>query len=120
MVCMLLIVIKGPFDYVSRSCLLLILDRMDADGSLIRWTDSFMSDRSVSLIIFGHLYEETAVETGVLQGSQVSSVLFNIQQKRGVSRCRAGAERVYSNIIRGLLHMTGGSRLGGASVCMAG
>lgn len=75
---MLQIDIKGAFDHVSRSCLLQTMENMDADDELMRWTESFMLDRIVSLVIHRHLCEEIAVETRVSQGSPVSLVLIAI------------------------------------------
>lgn len=54
------------------------MERMDADSNLMRWTEFFMSDRSVSLVIDDHFCQETPVETGLPQGSSVSLVLFPI------------------------------------------
>lgn len=68
---MLLMDVKSTFNHVSRNYLLRTMETMDADGDLILWIEAFMSNRSVSLVIEGHLFEETAVETGVLQGSPV-------------------------------------------------
>lgn len=41
-----------------------------------------MSDRRVGLVIDRHQYEETSVDTGVLQGSPVSLILFAIYLRR--------------------------------------
>lgn len=57
---------------------------MDADGDLIRWTESFLSDRIVDLIIDGNQCQETAVDTGVSQGLPVLLILFPIYLSRGV------------------------------------
>lgn len=48
---MLLMDIKGAFDHVCRNCLLRSMDDMGVDRDLMRWTVSFMSDRSVGLVI---------------------------------------------------------------------
>jgi hypothetical protein len=70
--------VKGAFDHVSRTRLTKRLEELEADLQLIRWTDNFMKERKVSLIINGH---ETAMEltnSGIPQGSPVSPILFAI------------------------------------------
>ena len=42
---------------------------------LVRWTDSFMSDRKVRLVLDGR-EKEHEVETGAPQGSPVAPILF--------------------------------------------
>lgn len=54
------------------------MERMNADGDLMLWNDSFMSDKSVSLVIDSYLCEESAVEMRVPQGLVVSPILFAI------------------------------------------
>lgn len=51
---MLLVDKNGVFDHVSRNCLLHTMEGIDADSDLMRWTDSFMSNKSVGLVIDGH------------------------------------------------------------------
>ena len=48
------------------------------DGDLIRWTESFLSERTVEMIIEGNAMERHPVEAGVPQGSLVSPILFAI------------------------------------------
>jgi hypothetical protein len=48
------------------------------DGDLIRWTESFLSERTVEMIIEGNAMQRHPVEAGVLQGSPVSLILFAI------------------------------------------
>lgn len=42
--------VKVAFNYVSRSCLLLTIETMAIESDLMRWTESFMSDRSMRLL----------------------------------------------------------------------
>lgn len=56
---MLLIDMKGAFDYVSLGCLLYTMVGINAYGDLLHWTESFMSDRKVGLVIDGHQYAGT-------------------------------------------------------------
>lgn len=73
---MLLINVKGTFDHVGRHCLLQAMEMMNTDGDLMRWTEFLIPDRCTSLVIDCHMCKRTAVETGVLQESLVSPVLF--------------------------------------------
>lgn len=65
MVGMLLIDVKGSFDHISRNCLSRTMERMGADGHLMRMTKSFISNSSVGLVINRQLCKEIAVEIGV-------------------------------------------------------
>lgn len=77
---MLLIDIKEEFDHISSNILLRTMKSKGADGDLMRWTVSFMSDRSVSLGIDSHQCTAAGIETGVPQGLLVSPILFAIYQ----------------------------------------
>ena len=48
------------------------------DGDFVAWTKFFLTDRSVQLVINGHDNKEREIETGILQRSPVSSILFLI------------------------------------------
>jgi len=52
------------------------LGELGIEPDLIRWTDSFMSDRRVKLMLEGRGGEDHEVETGVPQGSPVAPILF--------------------------------------------
>lgn len=54
------------------------MDDMAADGDLWRWTESFMSDKSESLVIDHYHCTDVEVETAVSQWSPVLSILFAI------------------------------------------
>jgi len=51
---------------------------MRIDGDLIRWTESFLSDRTVEMVIEGNVLQSHPVEAGIPQGSPVSQILFTI------------------------------------------
>lgn len=51
---MLLIDVKGAFDNVSKNYLLRHRESNDIYGDLMRWTDTFVTDISVGLMIDGH------------------------------------------------------------------
>ena len=48
------------------------------DGDLICWTASFLSDRTVEMVIEGKVMERHLVEAGISQGSPVSPIVFAI------------------------------------------
>lgn len=72
--------IKSTFNNVRRNCLLQTIERIDADSDLMQRTESLILGRSMSLVIDGYLYEETAFHTGVARRSQVPTVLFAIYE----------------------------------------
>jgi retron-type reverse transcriptase len=45
-------------------------------GNMIRWVDSFLSDRRAMLVIDGRTGQTHAIQAGLPQGSPVSPVLF--------------------------------------------
>jgi len=67
---------KSAFNNVSRPVLSRRLVELGIEPDLVRWTDPFMSDRSVRLVLEGREEEEHEVETGVPQGSPVAPILF--------------------------------------------
>lgn len=60
----LFINVNRVFDHMSRSYLLCSIESMGLDGDRIRWTESFISNRSVGIILNRHQYIEVRVETG--------------------------------------------------------
>ena len=52
--------------------------QLEIDNDLIGWTQSFLTDRRVEIIIDGHKNPERDVETGIPQGSPASPILFLI------------------------------------------
>lgn len=68
--------IMGAFDHVVRQKLIGGLWGMGMDGDLVRWVDSFLSNRRALLVIDGHAGDETPINSGLPQGSPVSPVLF--------------------------------------------
>jgi len=58
---------------VSRPILRKWMAELGIEPDLVRWTNSFMSNRKVRLILEGH-----EVETGVPQESRVAPILFAV------------------------------------------
>jgi hypothetical protein len=75
---LLLMVIKAAFPSVAKGRLVNIMKVRQMDGDLIRWTESFLSETMVEMIIEGNAMERYRVEAGVLQGSPMSPILFAI------------------------------------------
>lgn len=75
---MLLMDVKRAFDHVSKGYLLPTIEKMGTDSDLMRNTKSFISARSVGLLIDGHLWKQMTVETEFPLGSPISSTLFAI------------------------------------------
>jgi len=76
--CVLLMDIKAAFPSVVRGRLIHAMKAKKIDGDLIRWTESFLSERSVEVVIEGNVLQSHPVESGVPQGSPISPILFAI------------------------------------------
>jgi hypothetical protein len=70
--------IKEAFPSVAKGRLVNLMKVRQMDGDLICWTESFLSERAVEMIIEGNAMERHPVERGVPQGSSVSPILFAI------------------------------------------
>ena len=70
--------VKRAFDHVSRAQLAQRMADLGIDDDLIGWTQSFLTDRWVELMIDGYVNPKHKVETGIPQGSPVSPILFLI------------------------------------------
>ena len=74
----LLLDIKGAFDYMAKNQLLAILQRLRLPYSLISWVTSFLSNRQLRLQFDGNIEQFSRVDTGIPQGSPISPILFLI------------------------------------------
>jgi hypothetical protein len=70
--------IKAAFLSVEKRRPVNLMKVTQMDGDLIRWTESFLSERTVVMIIEGKVMERHLVEAAVLQGLPVSPILFAI------------------------------------------
>ena len=50
----------------------------EMDGDLVRWTESFLSERMVEMIILDSVMDRHPVEARITQGSPVSPIFFVI------------------------------------------
>jgi len=74
----LLMDIKAAFPSVGRGILVHTMKGKGIDEDLIRWTASFLSDRTVEMVIEANVMERRPVESGIPQGSPLSPILFPI------------------------------------------
>jgi hypothetical protein len=74
----LLMDIKAAFPRVAKGRLLNLMKVRQMDGDLIQWTESYLSERPVEMVLEGNAMDRHPVDAGVPQGSPVSPVLFTI------------------------------------------
>jgi hypothetical protein len=72
----LLMDIKAAFPSVAKGRLVNLVKVRQLDGDLICWTESFLSERIVDIIIEGNAIERHSVGAGVPKGSPLSPILF--------------------------------------------
>ena len=70
--------LSKAFDTISHKKLLLKLQAYGIQGSLLKWIESFLSDRSQSVVINSTLSGHKPCISGVPQGSVLSPLLFII------------------------------------------
>ena len=70
--------VKGAYPNVIRQQLIKRLVELGIPGDLIRWVNSFLTDRKVQLVIDGYTCPVRDIEIGVPQGSPISPILFII------------------------------------------
>jgi hypothetical protein len=72
----LLLDVRGAFDRVDKRQLLKRKIRVGMAGNMIRWVDSFLSNRRAMLVTDGRTGQTHDIQAGLPQGSPVSPVLF--------------------------------------------
>src|ERR1700709_678607 len=70
--------IKGAFDYISKNRLIEVLVNLKLPISLIKWVLSFINNRMLRLVFEGNIESFKPINTGIPQGSPISSILFLI------------------------------------------
>jgi len=74
----LLMDVKSAFNNVSRGHFIERMLQLEVEHDLVRWTESFMSERKVRLVTNGQEGEDHDINTGIPQGSPVSPILFAV------------------------------------------
>jgi len=74
----LLMDIKATYPSVANGRAVNFMEVRQSNRGLVRWTESFLSERTVEMLIDGNAMEKHPVEAGVQQGSPVSPILFAI------------------------------------------
>lgn len=72
----LLLDVKGAFDRVNKQKLVSRMIHVGIAGNVVRWVDSFLSDRRAMLVIDGRTGETHSIQAGLPQGSPISPILF--------------------------------------------
>ena len=72
---LLTIDVKGFFDSINHRRLMFILHQMDFPEPIVRWTQSFLSNRSAACLIGNFLNRLLPIDVGVPQGSPASPIL---------------------------------------------
>jgi len=74
----LLMDIKAAFPSVAKGRIINLMKVWQIDRDHIRWTESFLSESTVEMVIEGNAMERHPLEAGVPQGSPVSPILCGI------------------------------------------
>lgn len=70
--------IQKAYDMVWRKGVLIKLQGLGVAGKMVRWIDSFLSNRTIQVRINGLMSRVCKIDNGVPQGSVISPLLFNI------------------------------------------
>jgi hypothetical protein len=68
--------IKAAFPSVAKKTLVNLKKVRQMDGDLIGWTNSFLTERKMVMVIEGNSMERHPLDAGVPQGSPVLLILF--------------------------------------------
>lgn len=70
--------LKGAFDRVWRHGLMYKIARIGISGNMLKWLESYLEDRNITVSVNGHLSNKLILDAGVPQGAVLSPILFNI------------------------------------------
>ncbi|CRG90417.1 putative RNA-directed DNA polymerase from transposon BS [Talaromyces islandicus] len=85
---LLLLDVSGAFDNVSRRRLLHNLRKRRVNQTLVRWIDSFLSDRSSTLKLQEYTAPSAPIQTGIPQGSPLSPILYLFYNADLIEACK--------------------------------
>ena len=63
--------VKGAFDHISKEQLLTRMIELGIDGDLVTWTDSFLIDRKLQLVIDPQTIKYNAVTRAPAYGTHI-------------------------------------------------
>ncbi|KAJ3453607.1 hypothetical protein MRS44_017854 [Fusarium solani] len=85
---LLLLDVSGAYDNVSRERLLHNLRKRRVCQNIVRWTDSFLRDRSTTLKLQEYTAPSAPIQTGIPQGSPVSPILYLFYNADLIEACK--------------------------------
>ena len=85
---LLLLDVSGAFDNVSRPRLLHNLRKRRVNQTLVRWIDSFLSNRFTTLKLQEYTAPSAPIETGIPQGSPLSPILYLFYNADLIEACQ--------------------------------
>jgi ribonuclease HI len=85
---LLLLDVSGAFNNVSRERLLHNLRKRRINQTLIRWIDSFLSDRTSTLKLQEYTAPLAPIQTGIPQGSPLSPILYLFYNADLIETCK--------------------------------
>lgn len=77
-VCVIALDIKGAFDKVWHNGLLAKLKSKGICGKLLTWLQSYLSDRSIQVVLSGQSSDASPINASVPQGSILGPLLFSV------------------------------------------
>ncbi|KAI8485838.1 hypothetical protein Bbelb_363900 [Branchiostoma belcheri] len=77
-VCLIALDIKGAFDKVWHNGLCSKLRSKGVCGKLLMWIESYLSDRSIKVVLSGQSSTTTSINASVPQGSILGPLLFSV------------------------------------------
>jgi hypothetical protein len=85
---LLLLNVSGAFDNVSRQQLLHNLRKRQINQTLIRWVDSFLTNRTSTLKLQEYTAPVAHIQTGIPQGSPLSPILYLFYNANLIEACK--------------------------------
>ena len=74
--------VKEAFDHVLKTQLLNVMRQLKLSSQIIRWTQSFMKNRKVSLLFDDNKSDFYDIESDISQRSSILSILFSIYVRK--------------------------------------